>query len=77
MKGIASAALKNLHRRDLIEDRAFVNGVWVERDQTFAIVDPAGGDHLADVASCTLNDVDFAIDAASNAFMRLARYAAC
>lgn len=68
MKGIASAALKNLHRRDLIEDRAFVNGAWVERDQTFAIVDPAGGDHLADVASCTLNDVDFAIDAASKAF---------
>ncbi|WP_421405250.1 NAD-dependent succinate-semialdehyde dehydrogenase [Agrobacterium fabrum] len=68
MKGIASAALKNLHRRDLIEDRAFVNGAWVERDQMFAIVDPAGGDHLADVASCTLNDVDFAIDAASKAF---------
>ncbi|WCK78001.1 NAD-dependent succinate-semialdehyde dehydrogenase [Agrobacterium fabrum] len=68
MKGIASAALKNLHRRDLIEDRAFVNGVWVERDQTFAIVDPAGGDHLADVSSCTLDDVDFAIDAASKAF---------
>lgn len=68
MKGIASAALKNLHRRDLIEDRAFVNGAWLERDQTFAIVDPAGGDHLADVSSCTLDDVDFAIDAASKAF---------
>ncbi|WP_418137398.1 NAD-dependent succinate-semialdehyde dehydrogenase [Agrobacterium sp. El2ro-1b] len=68
MKGIASTALKNLHRRDLIEDRAFVNGAWIERDQTFAIVDPAGGDHLADVASCTLDDVDFAIDAASKAF---------
>ncbi|EGL65896.1 succinate semialdehyde dehydrogenase [Agrobacterium sp. ATCC 31749] len=68
MKGIASAALKNLHRRDLIEDRAFVNGAWLERDQTFAVVDPAGGDHLADVSSCTLDDVDFAIDAASKAF---------
>lgn len=57
-----------LHRRDLIEDRAFVNGAWLERDQTFAVVDPAGGDHLADVSSCTLDDVDFAIDAASKAF---------
>jgi succinate-semialdehyde dehydrogenase/glutarate-semialdehyde dehydrogenase/aspartate-semialdehyde dehydrogenase len=69
MKGIASAALKNLRRPDLIEHRAFVGGVWVERSERLSVIDPAGGDHLVDVTACSLDDVDSAIEAASAAFL--------
>ncbi|MBW9070665.1 NAD-dependent succinate-semialdehyde dehydrogenase [Agrobacterium pusense] len=69
MKGIASAALKNLRRPDLIEHRAFLDGVWVERSERLSVIDPAGGDHLVDVTACSLDDVDSAIEAASAAFL--------
>lgn len=69
MKGIASAALKNLRRPDLIEHRAFLDGVWVERSEGLSVIDPAGGDHLVDVTACSLDDVDSAIEAASAAFL--------
>lgn len=68
MKGIASAALKNLSRPDLIERRAFLNGVWVARDETHEVVDPANGERLTDVASCSFEDVDAAVEAAKCAF---------
>jgi succinate-semialdehyde dehydrogenase/glutarate-semialdehyde dehydrogenase/aspartate-semialdehyde dehydrogenase len=69
MKGIASAALKNLHRPDLIERRAFLSGTWVARGETLGVVDPATGEHLVDVAACSLEDADAAVDAAKNAFL--------
>ncbi len=69
MKGIASAALKNLRRPDLIDHRAFLDGVWVERSERLSVIDPAGGDHLVDVTACSLDDVDSAIEAASAAFL--------
>lgn len=69
MKGIASAALKNLRRPDLIDHRAFLDGVWVERSEGLSVIDPAGGDHLVDVTACSLDDVDSAIEAASAAFL--------
>lgn len=69
MKGTASAALKNLKRPDLIESRAFLNGLWVERDAVVTVSDPATGDPLVDVAACSLNDADAAINAASRSFL--------
>ncbi|CDZ52049.1 NAD-dependent succinate-semialdehyde dehydrogenase [Neorhizobium galegae] len=69
MKGIASAALKNLQRPDLIERRAFLSGTWVAREETLGVVDPATGEHLVDVAACSLEDADAAVDAAKNAFL--------
>lgn len=68
MKGIASAALKNLHRPDLIEHRAFLDGAWVAHDNWLSVIDPATGEHLVDVTSCPLDDVDVAIGAAGRAF---------
>ncbi|TKV73131.1 NAD-dependent succinate-semialdehyde dehydrogenase [Rhizobium sp. AU243] len=70
MEAIASAALKNLHRPELIEHRAFLDGQWVARKETLGVVDPASGDHLLDVSSCSLNDVDAAVEAAGRAFLR-------
>nr|WP_250811101.1 NAD-dependent succinate-semialdehyde dehydrogenase [Neorhizobium tomejilense] len=69
MKGIASAALKNLQRPDLIERRPFLSGTWVARGETLGVVDPATGEHLVDVAACSLEDADAAVDAAKNAFL--------
>ncbi|WP_105402656.1 MULTISPECIES: NAD-dependent succinate-semialdehyde dehydrogenase [Neorhizobium] len=69
MKGIASAALKNLQRPDLLERRAFLSGTWVARGETLGVVDPATGEHLVDVAACSLEDADAAVDAAKNAFL--------
>ncbi len=70
MEAIASAALKNLQRPELIEHRAFLDGQWVARKETLGVVDPASGDHLLDVSSCSLNDVDAAVEAAGRAFLR-------
>ncbi|WP_105436856.1 NAD-dependent succinate-semialdehyde dehydrogenase [Neorhizobium sp. T25_13] len=69
MKGIASAALNNLKRPDLIERRAFLSGTWAARAETLGVVDPATGEHLVDVAACSLEDADAAVDAAKNAFL--------
>jgi len=69
MKGIASTALKNLQRPDLIERRAFLDGNWAHRRETLSVIDPATGEHLADVAACSLEDADAAVDAAKNAFL--------
>jgi succinate-semialdehyde dehydrogenase/glutarate-semialdehyde dehydrogenase/aspartate-semialdehyde dehydrogenase len=69
MKGIASAALRNLQRPDLIERRAFLGGTWAERGKTMGVIDPATGEHLVDVAACSLDDADAAVDAAKGAFL--------
>lgn len=69
MKGTSSAALKNLQRPDLIERRAFLSGIWAERVETLSVVDPATGEHLVDVAACSLEDADAAVEAAKNAFL--------
>ncbi|MDZ7926979.1 MAG: NAD-dependent succinate-semialdehyde dehydrogenase [Agrobacterium sp.] len=69
MKGIASAALKNLHRPELVEHRAFLGGAWVARDEMLSVFDPATGDRIARVTSCTLDDADDAIGLANRAFL--------
>jgi len=69
MNGIASAALKTLQRPDLIERRAFLDGTWAARGATLSVIDPATGEHLVDVAACSLQDADAAVDAAKNGFL--------
>jgi hypothetical protein len=64
MNYIASAALKNLQRPDLIERRAFLNGTWATRVKTLTVSDPATGEDLVDVAACSVKDADVAVDAA-------------
>lgn len=69
MRGLASTALKNLQRPDLIERRAFLNGAWVQRGETLGVIDPATGECLLDVAACSLQDADSAVHIARNAFL--------
>lgn len=68
MKGIASTALKSLQQPGLLEHRAFLDGVWAERGETLRVTDPATEVHLADVAACSLEDADHAVEAAARAF---------
>lgn len=69
MKGIAITALKSLKQPRLLEHRAFLDGAWVERAETLPVTDPANHEHLADVAACSLEDADKAVEAASRAFL--------
>lgn len=48
----------------LLETRAYVNGVWVTKDRTFNVSNPATGDIIATVADLTAQDTKDAIDAA-------------
>ena len=68
MKGIAKAALNSLRRPDLLEHRAFLDGAWIARADTLQVTDPATAEHLADVAACSLEDADAAVQAATRAF---------
>ncbi|MBR0554557.1 NAD-dependent succinate-semialdehyde dehydrogenase [Ciceribacter sp. L1K23] len=69
MKGIASTALKSLRRPDLLERRAFLNGTWIERGNMICVTDPATGENLLDVAACSVEDADGAVEAAGRAFL--------
>ncbi|MDM9625284.1 NAD-dependent succinate-semialdehyde dehydrogenase [Rhizobium sp. S152] len=68
MQGTATAALKKLQRPDLIERRAFLDDTWVARSETLSVIDPATGEGLVEVANCSLEDADAAVDAAKTAF---------
>lgn len=70
MQGIAAKAFQNLARPDLIEHRAFFGGTWISRGETLPVIDPANGDHLLDVAACSVDDADTAVEAAQDAFRR-------
>ena len=48
----------------LLETRAYINGAWVTKDQTFAVTNPATGDVIAHVSDLTAADTKEAIDAA-------------
>lgn len=67
MTNIARDALNNLARQDLLEVRAYINGEWVETDEKLAVVDPATGEHIAQVAHCSPVWADRAVEAASAA----------
>ncbi|RWN25179.1 MAG: NAD-dependent succinate-semialdehyde dehydrogenase [Mesorhizobium sp.] len=70
MEGTASAALEGLRRPDLLQKRSHVNGTWLSKPETLAVVDPATGEELAQVAACEMADVDDAVFFARTAFLR-------
>jgi succinate-semialdehyde dehydrogenase / glutarate-semialdehyde dehydrogenase len=59
-----------LYRVDLVADRALIGGLSVtETDgRTFAVLDPADGSVLAEVADCGATEASAAVDAAAAAF---------
>ncbi|MAZ85915.1 MAG: succinate-semialdehyde dehydrogenase (NADP(+)), partial [Hoeflea sp.] len=51
----------------LLETRGLLGGEWVEGSKTFAVVNPATGETIADVADLTAEDTRKAIDIAYEA----------
>ncbi|WP_296062908.1 NAD-dependent succinate-semialdehyde dehydrogenase [uncultured Amphritea sp.] len=58
-----------LQDSSLFKTQAYIDGLWVDSDngETFAVTDPATGQHLADVASVGAAETRRAIDAAERA----------
>jgi succinate-semialdehyde dehydrogenase/glutarate-semialdehyde dehydrogenase len=57
-------------RSDLVLDRALIGGRWVGEvaGRTFAVVDPADGAHIIDVADCGAPEASAAVDCAADSF---------
>ena len=53
-----------LNDASLLETRAYINGVWIKGDATFAVTNPATGEEVAQVTDCSVADVQDAIDGA-------------
>jgi succinate-semialdehyde dehydrogenase/glutarate-semialdehyde dehydrogenase len=52
----------------LFKEDAFINGAWIKSNNTFAVSNPATGEHIAQVSNLGNKDADLAIQAAENAF---------
>src|SRR5712692_10243186 len=59
-----------LQEADLLRDRAFVDGAWIEADsgETFPVVDPATGEELARVPRMGAAETRRALEAARDAY---------
>lgn len=68
LAGLAARHLQGLRRRDFLAGAALINGRWVSTQQRDVVLDPATGEEIADVAHCSVADMDLAIAAAERAF---------
>jgi succinate-semialdehyde dehydrogenase/glutarate-semialdehyde dehydrogenase len=55
-------------RLELVETAAFIDGLWIEADQTFEVLNPADGAVIAQVANLGASETKVAIEAAHRAF---------
>ncbi len=58
-----------LQKTDLLQQKSFINGVWVESDSSFPVTNPSTGEIIAQVADCTVEDARQAMNAAQEAFL--------
>src|SRR5438270_9256747 len=66
--GVAANHLRSLSRRDFVAGDALIDGRWGAGEQRGAVVDPATGEEIADVAHCSAAEVNLAISAAERSF---------
>ncbi|MCA1510426.1 NAD-dependent succinate-semialdehyde dehydrogenase [Bradyrhizobium sp. NBAIM01] len=66
--GLAKKHLESLSRRDFVAGAALIDGRWIEGDKRDAVVDPATGEVIAQVARCGAADMNLAIEAAERSF---------
>ncbi|WP_247333673.1 NAD-dependent succinate-semialdehyde dehydrogenase [Bradyrhizobium sp. 147] len=66
--GLAKEHLESLRRRDFLAGAALIDGRWIEGNKKDAVVDPATGEVIAQVAHCGAADMDLAINAAERSF---------
>jgi succinate-semialdehyde dehydrogenase/glutarate-semialdehyde dehydrogenase len=53
---------------ELVETAAFIDGLWIESETTFAVLNPADGAVIAEVADLGASETKVAIEAAHRAF---------
>lgn len=53
---------------NLQHTKAYINGQWIEKENTFTVTNPYDGSAIAQVADCDRNDTKAAIEAAHEAF---------
>jgi succinate-semialdehyde dehydrogenase/glutarate-semialdehyde dehydrogenase len=63
-----TSPLNALDDASLLKTQALINGEWVSGSGTFAVSDPATGEHLADVAQMGAAETEAAIAAANKAW---------
>jgi len=68
MQGKAKRALSELKRPDLLRTGPHVAAAWLRRDAFQTVEDPATGEAIAEVSSCSAGDVSFAVERAAEAF---------
>ncbi|WGR72970.1 MULTISPECIES: NAD-dependent succinate-semialdehyde dehydrogenase [unclassified Bradyrhizobium] len=68
LPGLAIRHLENFRRRDFVAGRALIDGQWIAGEQRGIVVDPATGEEIAEVASCSGADMNLAIAAAERSF---------
>ncbi|MGY8639289.1 NAD-dependent succinate-semialdehyde dehydrogenase [Bradyrhizobium sp. 14AA] len=68
MADLAARCLEGLRRRDFVAGAALIDGRWIAGEQRDAVVDPATGRVIAEVARCTAADMHVAIAAAERSF---------
>lgn len=77
---LAYALVKNLYRgnklmklnnADLLQTKAFINGLWVETATSYTVLNPASLTKIAQVSKCGSDECDAAIDAAQAALTPL------
>src|SRR5262245_39767119 len=57
----------NLKNKNLLKDKAYINGAWVGGTKTFAVMDPADEKEFARVPDMSAEDARAAIEAAAKA----------
>ena len=53
---------------ELVETAAFIDGLWIESETTFQVLNPADGAVIAEVADLGPSETKVAIEAAHRAF---------
>ncbi|KZK91220.1 Succinate-semialdehyde dehydrogenase [NADP(+)] GabD [Pseudovibrio sp. Ad5] len=70
MSETALSARTDIQDKALVRSFSYINGKWcaARTDETFAVIDPANGDYLGDVAGLSADESSAAVTAASDAF---------
>lgn len=68
LSGLAIRHLENLSRRDFVAGSALIDGRWIAGEQRGVVADPATGEKIAEVARCSIADMNLAIAAAERSF---------
>lgn len=55
---------------DLFRTRAFINGEWIEKTESFEVINPSTQEVIGQISSCGKEDYQFAVKSAKEAFQR-------